>query len=259
MLSQTAVLDGAAGPKDGAKPGKCIRTIVLIDHRSLVRTFIRHFIEANVEGARVLSVSDPHGLKSALAKISAPVSLVINCVGGDPGSAHRLDESIELVRATLPNAPLILFSDDEDVSRVLEALRCGVRGYIPTSLDPEVVLAALELVQAGGTFAPVSALVDLATKRPHVEDRRAHQRQQCHGLTPRQAEVLNLLRLGKPNKVIAYDLQMRESTVKVHIRHIMKKIHAANRTQAAYIANSLFHDGADGVTAVLQSQPTAGG
>jgi DNA-binding NarL/FixJ family response regulator len=49
------------------------------------------------------------------------------------------------------------------------------------------------------------------------------------------------LRKGKANKIIAYELQMRESTVKVHVRNIMKKLHATNRTEVAYIANRLFN------------------
>lgn len=245
ILPHSGTFDGGTGPENGAETAKCACTIVLINQRSMVRASICQFIEANVEATTVLSVSDPHGLKSALSNISAPVSLVINCVSSDPGFAHRLDEFIELVREVLPNAPLILLSDNDDVSQMLQALRCGVQGYVPTSLSPQVVLAAFQLVQAGGTFAPVSALVDMASKQPDAEDRQADQRQQSHGLTPRQTEVLKLLRLGKPNKVIAYELEMRESTVKVHIRHIMNKIHAANRTQAACIACTLFEDGPD--------------
>ena len=51
------------------------------------------------------------------------------------------------------------------------------------------------------------------------------------GLSPRQLQVLRLLQQGKQNKTIAYELNMCESTVKVHVRHIMRKLHARNRTQ----------------------------
>ena len=56
-------------------------------------------------------------------------------------------------------------------------------------------------------------------------------------LTPRQAEVLALLRQGKPNKVIAYELSMCEGTVKVHVRNIMRRFKATNRTQLAFMFN----------------------
>jgi DNA-binding NarL/FixJ family response regulator len=60
--------------------------------------------------------------------------------------------------------------------------------------------------------------------------------------TNRQSQVLACLREGKPNKLIAYELTMCESTVKVHVRHIMKKLGATNRTQVAYLTNGLFSE-----------------
>ena len=56
------------------------------------------------------------------------------------------------------------------------------------------------------------------------------------GLTPRECDVLNLLREGKPNKIIAAALDLKETTVKIHVRHIMKKLKATNRTEAALMA-----------------------
>jgi DNA-binding NarL/FixJ family response regulator len=59
--------------------------------------------------------------------------------------------------------------------------------------------------------------------------------------TARQAAVVEALRRGKANKIIAYELKMRESTVKVHVRNIMKKLHATNRTEVAFMANRLLN------------------
>ena len=62
-------------------------------------------------------------------------------------------------------------------------------------------------------------------------------------LTPRELSVIDLLREGKPNKPIARQLDMQENTVKVHVRNILKKLNAANRTHAAFVANRLLgHD-----------------
>jgi DNA-binding NarL/FixJ family response regulator len=57
--------------------------------------------------------------------------------------------------------------------------------------------------------------------------------------TARQTAVIAALRQGKQNKIIAYELNMRESTVKVHVRNIMKKLNATNRTEVAYLTNQL--------------------
>jgi DNA-binding NarL/FixJ family response regulator len=56
--------------------------------------------------------------------------------------------------------------------------------------------------------------------------------------SPRQLQVLELLQQGKQNKIIAYELGMCESTVKVHIRHIMRKLNARNRTQVVLLTNN---------------------
>ena len=61
--------------------------------------------------------------------------------------------------------------------------------------------------------------------------------------TARQAEVVEALRRGKANKIIAYELHLRESTVKVHIRNIMKKLKATNRTEVAFKINDMFPAG----------------
>jgi DNA-binding NarL/FixJ family response regulator len=58
-------------------------------------------------------------------------------------------------------------------------------------------------------------------------------------LTEREAEILASIEMGKPNKVIAYELGISESTVKVHARNLMTKLHAANRTHLAFLARSL--------------------
>jgi DNA-binding NarL/FixJ family response regulator len=64
-------------------------------------------------------------------------------------------------------------------------------------------------------------------------------RTEVHGLTLSERRVLELLKKGKPNKVIARELNIEETTVKVHVRRIMRKLHAANRTQAALVAQRM--------------------
>jgi DNA-binding NarL/FixJ family response regulator len=94
---------------------------------------------------------------------------------------------------------------------------------------------AIDLVRAGGTFVPASSLI----AAHHAPETQADV-QKSNGLfTTRQAAVIDALRQGKQNKIIAYELKMRESTVKVHVRNIMKKLNATNRTQVAYLVTQL--------------------
>ena len=95
-----------------------------------------------------------------------------------------------------------------------------VRGYVPTSFSLHTAMQAMDLVRAGGTFVPASSLI----AAHHAPEAQADV-QKSNGLfTTRQTAVIDALRQGKPNKIIAYELKMRESTVKVHVRDIMEKL-----------------------------------
>ena len=135
------------------------------------------------------------------------------------------------------SVPTVLLSDAEDAEQILSALECGIRGYIPTSVTIDVAVEAMRLVRAGGTFIPASSLMSWrktsAESLPLADG-------QIGGFTSRQATVLKALRQGKANKRIAYELNMREGTVKVHVRNIMKKLKARNRTEVAYKTNEIF-------------------
>jgi DNA-binding CsgD family transcriptional regulator len=123
----------------------------------------------------------------------------------------------------------------------------GVRGYIPTSVEWEVAVAALRLISAGGTFVPAHALRSTAAKPDDQPEGERQRRSDGLDLTPRELSVIDLLREGKPNKLIAARLDMQENTVKVHVRNILKKLNAANRTHAAFVANRLLGQDAEPV------------
>jgi DNA-binding NarL/FixJ family response regulator len=137
-----------------------------------------------------------------------------------------------------------VLSDRDDVEEVNRALTHGVRGYIPTSVECEIAVAALRLIGAGGTFVPAHALRSTADDQPEGERQR---RSGGLDLTPRELSVINLVREGKPNKLIARRLDMQENTVKVHVRNILKKLNAANRTHAVFVADRLLSQDAEPV------------
>ena len=145
-------------------------------------------------------------------------------------------------RALVPctRRPTIVLSDGDELEQIISALDSGARGYIPTDLTLDVAIEAVRLVRAGGVFVPASSLV--AARR--TSDASNGAPPSPGGIfTARQAAVVDALRRGKANKVIAYELKMRESTVKVHVRNIMKKLNAKNRTEVAFMANELIKTG----------------
>jgi DNA-binding NarL/FixJ family response regulator len=151
-------------------------------------------------------------------------------------------QEITAIRRTLDAAPLIMLSDLEDshqLNTIRGALRAGANGFISTrSTGLAMTLSAIRFVQAGGTFAPLEMLLSDASAAPVVQPAVASP----YRLTTRQKAVLAQLQQGKANKIIAHELGMSESTAKVHIRNIMRKMGATNRTQAAFNALKLCSD-----------------
>ena len=137
-----------------------------------------------------------------------------------------------------PEVPVIIVSGSDDLSDVHQALGNGAAGFIPKSTTPSVMLSALRLVLAGGIYVPPQAMRQepartaalAATQAKGVGENR---------LTARQLEVLRLLALGKPNKLIARELELSEGTVKIHLSAIFRVLDVNNRTEAVLAAQQL--------------------
>ncbi len=149
-------------------------------------------------------------------------------------------QNISILLRSLSSIPLIVLSDAEDAHQpetICSTLRQGAQGFIPTrTMGIPMIVAAIRLVEAGGTFAPLDLLFKAG--RPAAEPKAAPPARQDR-LTSRQVIVLRHLQQGKANKIIAHELGMSESTVKVHVRNIMRKMGATNRTQAVYKAQGV--------------------
>jgi DNA-binding NarL/FixJ family response regulator len=94
-----------------------------------------------------------------------------------------------------------------------------------------VAAEAISLARAGGIFVPANAVLAL---RETIRASASSPKSLTGVFTSKEAAVVEALRKGKANKIIAYELNLCESTVKVHIRNIMKKLKATNRTEVAY-------------------------
>lgn len=147
--------------------------------------------------------------------------------------------NVATIRQAFPDVRLIVLSDAEDAQQpktIRSMLKSGAHGFIPAQTTGiQIAIAAIGFVKAGGTFAPLDLLLTNRADRAPGPHESARQR----ALTSRQMAVLAQLRQGKANKLIAHELSMSESTVKVHVRNIMRKMGATNRTQAVYKAQQL--------------------
>jgi DNA-binding NarL/FixJ family response regulator len=172
----------------------------------------------------ILTCSTLSELELGLKAASAAIVIVSWMEASNEVNTNVLNALSELV----PNVPVVVLAQTNDVDLARTAIRHGAKGYIPCTLGFDITIEAVRFVLAGGTYVPMDYVLAtgpsvLASPVPRPSG----------GVTAREAAVLRALQQGKSNKVIAYELNMCESAVKVHVRNLMKKMNAKNRTDLA--------------------------
>lgn len=137
-----------------------------------------------------------------------------------------------------PEVPVIVLSSSEDAGDARRALGCGALGYIPKSASHNTLLAAIRLVMDGDVYVPPLILGEPTRSTVPMPAPARRTDIVAPALTARQVEVLRRLSAGQPNKIIAYELDLSEKTVKAHVTAIFKVLGAINRTQAAAAARA---------------------
>ncbi|HEX2477902.1 MAG TPA: response regulator transcription factor [Geminicoccaceae bacterium] len=239
-LAPARLKRGRIGPM--VSRSEAAASIVLIDARPIIRQCFSHWLEENARDGRVIAFAtaadacdDPRAAREA--------HLVVCSIGGARVTDPEVLDNIRQLAQALPNVPVVLLSDHDDVEEVAKAIRHGVRGYVPTNLDLSELAAAIHCVEAGGTFVPADTLIRFVLHQCSTSGAVLDvERPLSEGLTPREMEVVARLRQGKPNKVIAYELEISESTVKAFVRRILIKLHALNRTEVVHLTEGLFAD-----------------
>lgn len=217
--------------RDGAEAA-LPRAIALIDDHEFTRDCIATCLEMLCQGVVVTpfrNVADCAGAGSGLFEL-----VIYHCrsTGARPEGGCP---SLQGLWQDLAPAPVLIVSDDDDVGTMFDALTAGVRGYVPTiNTSLQITVEVMNLLRAGGTFAPFAP--SFLRQPPSAE---AAAPPPTERFTPRQLAVLERLKQGSANKIIAHELSMSEGTVKVHVRNIMKKLKATNRTQAVFRAYNL--------------------
>ncbi len=202
--------------------------VLVVDPRPMLRHLLEGFVETSAHMRVVSTPSLRDWLRTGQGVLPDVILLSVPDGARLPGSLSEL-----AIPASDPLAavPIVVQSNERPGHQILDLLKVGIQGFIPTSVSTGIAVQALHLVCAGGTFVPASFLSSLPDN--------AHKASEGQGfLTGRQLQVVEAIRQGKPNKIIAYELNMCESTVKVHVRAIMKKLKARNRTEVAYLFSS---------------------
>ena len=145
------------------------------------------------------------------------------------------------LRERYPATSIVMLSAFNDRDNVVRALDNGAAGFIPKTDSRDVLLGALRLVLAGGTYIPPEALIREPAGTAVVGSPPAGKRPSPAelGLTERQVDVLALMMQGKSNKLICRALDLAEPTVKNHVSAILKALDVTNRTEAVLAVAAL--------------------
>ena len=227
-------------------------TILIVDPLPLRTLGLISVLDRLSEGkkCRVASLT-PEEAERFIAS-DAPCSMIIYNVGGGSLADQRHARRIKSLRGHAAGTPLVIFSDSDTREEVVSAYTFGAQGFLYAGTKPQLALQALSFIFKGGSYFPTA--MPAKHRRPGQADAATAVSAQpldwsthevargengiaasaaANELTERQQSVLELLGHGESNKAIARHLGIREGTVKVHVRQIMRKMGAANRTQVA--------------------------
>jgi DNA-binding NarL/FixJ family response regulator len=225
-------LEGAGAPQ--SHPAQPTLSIAVVDEYSFTRECIAAALQRCGEPLTVSAFASCDSCAESAGTYDLVLFHAHGTTDRKSGGGSRTAAFDNLLRI----APVVVLSDVDSPEAIVDAFESGVRGYIPTTETTlDLALEIVRLVRAGGTFVPPSGL---ALRRSGRRDPTPPSDQVAGDMfTPRQMAVLHHLKLGKANKSIARELEMSESTVKIHLRNIMKKMKAANRTEVACRAQAL--------------------
>lgn len=216
------------------------QTVIFIEKRRFICDLLVSFFEKCAPDISLRLFESVQNAERSLEREVQANLLVWSLGQADSGVL----KSIQNLKARHVDLPIAIISDSEDPNFILALCKAGVSGYLPMSTKLEAAVHALRSVAAGASIVPVTALsASEVSLRPlqRVEERLPTPRspEERMRFTVRQREVLAGLQQGKSNKIIAADLRVKESTVKVHVASLMKKLNARNRTQVVTFSQDL--------------------
>ena len=199
--------------------GTCAIRILTVDDHQLLREGIAAVLEGQPDMVLVGQASNGREAIECFRQHRPDVTLMDLRMPGMSGI-----EAITAIRAEFPNARVIVLTTYAGDVQAAEALKAGASGYLLKNLVRKELLETIRAVYAGKRRVPPEIATEIAE---HIAD---------DALTVREIDVLRRVAAGKSNKVIAAELDISEGTVKTHMKSILPKLDASDRTHAVMIA-----------------------
>jgi two-component system nitrate/nitrite response regulator NarL len=204
--------------------------VLLVDDHTLFRSGVKALLSRNPDFEVVGEAADGlEGVKRAKA-LNPDVVLLDLHMPGTPGK-----DVLRLLLEEVPHAKVLMLTVSEDAEDLIDTLRAGASGYLLKNINTEALLDAVRKAAEGESVVSpqmTSKLVQ-GLKAPAQAQPAETERDR---LSPREREILGFLAKGASNKEIARALDLAESTVKIHVQHILRKLNLSSRVQAAVYA-----------------------
>jgi two-component system nitrate/nitrite response regulator NarL len=204
--------------------------VLLVDDHTLFRSGIKALLSRSPDFEVVGEAADGlEGVKRAKA-LGPDVVLLDLHMPGTPGK-----DALKLLLDETPDAKVLMLTVSEDADDLIDTLRAGAAGYLLKNIDTEALLDAVrKAVEGESVVSPqmMGKLVQGLKAPARLEAPPAEKDK----LSPREREILGFLAKGSSNKEIARSLDLAESTVKIHVQHILRKLNLSSRVQAAVYA-----------------------
>lgn len=203
--------------------------ILLVDDHTLFRSGLKALLQRQPDFDIVGEAAD--GLEGVkLAEQLKPDVVLLDL---DMPVMHGRD-ALSQILVTQPQLAVLMLTVSEDGEDLAECMKSGARGYLLKNINADFLLSSIRrAVDGDSVLSPEMTAKLVARLRAPVAEPR---NQELDSLTPRERETLSYLASGASNKEIARALDLAESTIKVHVQNILRKLSLSSRVQAAVYA-----------------------
>jgi two-component system nitrate/nitrite response regulator NarL len=205
-------------------------SILLVDDHALFRSGIRSLLQRQPDFSVVGEAADGvEGIKR-VQQLQPDVVLLDLNMSGMSGI-----ESLQLMQQSSPKTAIIMLTVSEDAEDLTAALQAGACGYLIKNIDADYLIRAIRRAAAGETVV-AEAMTGKLVAQLQAGTQRGEPSSELDKLTPREKDIIACLARGESNKMIARTLDLAESTVKIHVQNVLKKLKLTSRVQAAVYA-----------------------
>jgi two-component system nitrate/nitrite response regulator NarL len=226
-----------------------IRLLVVDDH-NLFRRGLIALLAQDSRFSVAGEAADASEAQRSASRLQPDVILLDNHLPGVSGI-----DAIGGLKAAAPQARVVMLTVSENEEDLAAGLRAGADGYLLKTIDteelansiariwdgdsvisPEMMGKLVGLLRASPGQASAAAVAPAEAQAPAPARARVAGNDPIHSLSPREGEILRLIAHGASNKLIARELDIAETTVKIHVQHILRKLELSNRVHAAVYA-----------------------